>query len=173
LIGSLLRAQEWHRAQRPGERQRHVLVRIPDVALLSVVGLGVRTAKNDGQQPLEELVQRAEGEDEVNGEVSGQRWRQVESTDQDLEHRPRDQQSETEMDQTIVVIPGERELLRDRLPAEKGRPVIVGNVRVDVPRADDVQDQKRGESQSRDVRQREPALGPGPQQQRGHRGHVL
>lgn len=72
---------------RPHQRQPHVLVRIPDIPLLAVVGVGIVRGEDHRESPFEELVKQAEGKHELDGGEPGELPRYSEIADADLPDR--------------------------------------------------------------------------------------
>jgi hypothetical protein len=92
-----------HRDQRPEAGQRHVLVRVPLVALRAEAGLADVAAEHDGRSPLDQLVDHRGGHGEVERQEVAPEAARVGHAQVDLAHRVGEQQAMAGVDDAIEV----------------------------------------------------------------------
>src|SRR3546814_20703110 len=58
---TLFRSDHEHQYRTQG-RERHILLRVPDIALLPVIAIGGFARRDDGEQPFEDFIKARDGE---------------------------------------------------------------------------------------------------------------
>ena len=154
-----------HGQERTEAGDAHVLLGVPDVALGAEegeAGFGVDLHRG---QPLEDFVDRREGEGELDGEVVVPEALRPRDADEHLAHRVGDQEAEAEVHQPVVHVAVGAD------PVLEGEPE--GDLRVGVVRADDVEDHEQGQQGVGDEREPEPAAEEEDQRHAGEHEVVL
>ena len=137
----------------PDQCQQHVFLGVPDVSLLAVVFAGVLRRQDHRETPLEELVEDAEGNKELDDRVKGDATRDAEVADGDLEVQGVPKQAKGEMDESVVVVAAPAKRAGDVMPQDCREPEIVGDVGVVVRLPQCVEQQKCRDTAERCLRE--------------------
>src|SRR5690606_23687023 len=96
----------------PERSEGHILLRVPDVALLAVVAIRRLTRRDDRQQPFENLVQTRQRQYPAGRREHRAAPRQASVAPRDLRHGAHREKAEAEMDEAVVMIACPAERLR-------------------------------------------------------------
>lgn len=153
IANALREEQQGNGKHCTGRGEGGVFLGVEDVVLEAEETVGPVGGEGGGYEPFDQLVSGARGEDEFDREGRGDGRREPEITTLEFLDRDGQEQSIREMDEAIVVVAAEAESFGD-VPAEPAlRPGIVGNVRVEISRAERVQGEEeddRGEAEPAD-----------------------